>query len=58
MTKQLHDLYRLDELKNFVVNIFLKLVIKSHTGSCAVKMRDCYYRTSLIGYWGKGSTVG
>ena len=25
--------------------------------SC-IKRRDCYYRTSSIGYWGKGSTVG
>ena len=25
--------------------------------SC-IKRRDCYYRTSPIGYWGKGSTVG
>ena len=23
-----------------------------------IKMRDCHYRTSPIGYWDKGSTVG
>ena len=67
MPKQLHDLYRLDKLKNFAANIFLKLVIKSRTGICAIswlhtesralKRRDCHYRTSPIGYWGKGSTV-
>ena len=32
MTKELLDLHHLDELKNFVTNIFLKLVIKSRTG--------------------------
>ena len=58
-----------DELKNFIANIFLKLVIKSHTrirasigwsriGSYALKMIDYHYRTSPIGYWGKGSTIG
>ena len=25
--------------------------------SC-IKRRDCHYRTSSIGYWGKGSIVG
>ena len=69
MTKELRDLHRVDELKNFVANNFLKLVIKlctgihalissSRTRSCALKMRDCHYRTSPIVYWGKGSTVG
>ena len=67
MTKQLHDLHRLDELKNFETNILLKLVIKSRTGiyaigqsrirRCALKRRDCHDKTSPIGYWGKGSTV-
>ena len=69
MTKQLHDLHRLDELKNFATNILLKLVIKSgtgihasiglsHTGSHALKRKDCHYKTSPIEYWGKGLTVG
>ena len=30
--KELLDFHRLDELKNFAANIFLKLVIKSRTG--------------------------
>ena len=56
------------ELKNFVANILLKLVIKSRTGTRTIhesrtgsrilKRRDCHYRTSPIGSWGKGSTVG
>ena len=69
MTKEFLDFHRLDELKNFTTNILLKLVIKSctgirafigysYTGSRALKMRDFHYRTSPIGYWGKGSTVG
>ena len=33
---QLHDLHRLDELKNFAANILLKLVIKSCTGIRAI----------------------
>ena len=32
MTNELLDFQRLDELKNFAANIFLKLVIKSCTG--------------------------
>ena len=36
MTKELLDLHHLDELKNFVTNIFLKLVIKSRTGIRAI----------------------
>ena len=32
MIKGFHDLYRVDELKNFAANIFLKLVIKLCTG--------------------------
>ena len=69
MIKGLHDIYRVDELKDFAANIFLKLVIKlctrifapigqSSTGSRALKRRDYPYRTSPNGYWGKGSTVG
>ena len=69
VTKGLHDLHLLDELKNFAANILLKFVImcilrsahlfgQSRTRNRALKRRDCYYRTSPIGYWGKGSTVG
>ena len=68
VTKQLHDLHHLDELKNFAANILFQSVIKlrtriraisqSRTGSCALKKRDCHYRISPIGYWGKGSTIG
>ena len=47
-----------DKLKNFAVNILLKLVIKSRIGSHALKMRDYQYKTSPIGYWGKGLIVG
>ena len=36
MTKQLQDLHRLDELKNFAANIILKLVIKSRIGIGAI----------------------
>ena len=32
MTKEFRDLYRVDELKNFATNIFLKLVSKLRTG--------------------------
>ena len=35
MTKELLDLHRVDELKNFAANIFLKLVIKLRTRICA-----------------------
>ena len=31
MTKELLDFHCLDEMKNFVANILLKLVIKLHT---------------------------
>ena len=58
MTKELLDFHRLKELKNFAANIFFKLVIKSRIESHALKMRDCHYRTSPIGYWGKGLTAG
>ena len=58
-----------DELKNFAANIFVKLVSKLRIGIRAsnwlvtywepcIKMRDCHYKTSPIGYWGKDSTVG
>ena len=63
------DLHHVGELKNFAANIFLKLVSKPCTGirtsnwlvaywELCIEMRDCHYRTSPIGYWGKGSTVG
>ena len=32
MTKEFRDLYRVDEMKNFATNIFLKLVCKPRTG--------------------------
>ena len=32
VTKELHDLHRVDELKNFVANILLKLVINHVLG--------------------------
>ena len=32
VTKELLDLHRVDELKNFAANIFLKLVCQSRTG--------------------------
>ena len=68
VTKEFRDLHRSDELKNFAINILLRLVVshilgsvqligQSRTGSYALKMRDCHYRTSLIRYWGKSSTV-
>ena len=57
-----------DELKNFAANNFLQLVIEvtyqdprnwlvMYWEPC-IRRRDCHYRTSPIGYWGKGSTVG
>ena len=69
MTKDLRDLHRVDELKNFATNIFLKLVSKPRTRIRVTnwlvmfwepcnKRGDCCYITSLIGYWGKGSIVG
>ena len=68
MTKHLLNLHRLDELKNFAANNLLRLVIKvtywdprnwlvMYWELC-IKRRDCHYRTSPIGYWGKDSTVG
>ena len=69
ITKELRDLHHVYELKNFAVNIFLKLVSKLYIGIHAlnwlvtywepcIKRRYCHYRISPIGYWGKGSTVG
>ena len=69
VTKELCDLHRIDELKNFAANILLKLVSKSRTGihisnwlvmywEPCIKRRDCHYRTSPIRYLGKSSTVG
>ena len=67
VTNELLDLHRLDELMNFVTNIFLKLVcwyldpcinwLVTHWEPC-IEMRDYHYITSPIGYWGKVSTVG
>ena len=69
VTNELLDLHRLDELKNFVANIFLKVgVLVTYLDSyidwlvtyweLCIGMRDCHQITSPIGYWGKGSTVG
>ena len=68
VTKELCDLHRVDELKNFATNIFLKLVSKLrtriYTSNWLVMYwelcigKDYHYRTSPVGYWGKGSTVG
>ena len=60
--KLLYDLHRVNELKNFAANIFLKLVSKPRTGIRAlnwfvtywepcIERRDCHYRISPIGYW-------
>ena len=68
MTKHLLDLYRRDELKNFAANNLLMLVFEvaywdphnwlvTYWEPC-IKKRNCHYRTSPIGYWGKDSTVG
>ena len=68
VTKEVLDLHRLHELKNFVANIFLKVgVLITYLDLCInwlvtywepyIEMRDCHYITSLIGYQGKGSTV-
>ena len=68
MTKHLLDLHSWDELKNFAANNFLQLVIEvaywdPHNWlimywELCIKRRNCHYRTSPIGYWGKGSTIG
>ena len=67
VTNELLDLHRLDELKNFATNIFLKLVcwyldpcidwLVTYQEPC-IEMRDYHYITSPIGYWGKVLTVG
>ena len=68
VTKHLLDLHRLDELKNFATNNLLQLVIEvtywdsrnwlvTYQEPCITR-RDCHYRTSPIGYWSKGSTIG
>ena len=68
MTKHLLDLHRVDELKNFVANNLFRLVIEvaywdsrnwlvTYLGAVHQK-GNCHYKTSPIGYWGKGSTVG
>ena len=69
VTKEFRDLHCVDELKNFAANILLKLACKLRTGihasnwlvtywkSC-IERRNCHYKTSPIGYWGKGSIVG
>ena len=55
MTKHYLDLHYVDELKNFVANNLLSWCLKSRTG---IRATNCHYRTSPIGYWGKGSTIG
>ena len=68
MTKHLLDLHRVDELKNFVANNIFRLVIEvaywdprnwlvTYLGAVHQK-GNCHYKTSPIGYWGKGLTVG
>ena len=65
MTKELLNLYRLDELKNFAANILLKLVCQSRTWirvsvtylEPCIERRDYHYITSPIVYWSKGSIV-
>ena len=67
VTKHFLDLHHLDKWKNFAANNLLQLVIEvaywdlrnwlvMYRELC-IKRRDCHYRTSPIGYWGKGSTV-
>ena len=68
MTKHLLDLHRVDELKNFAANNLFRVVIEvaywdlgnwlvTYLGAVHQK-GNCHYRTSPIGYWGKGLTVG
>ena len=68
MTKHLPDLHYVDELKNFAANNLFRLVIEvaywdlrnwlvTYLGVVHQK-GNCHYRTSPIGYWSKGSTVG
>ena len=58
MTKHLLDLHCWDEMKNFVANNLLWLAIEVAYWEPCIKRRNSHYRTSPIGYWGKGSTVG
>ena len=64
MTKHLLDFHCVDELKNFAANDLFRLVIEvtywdprnwlvTYLEPC-IERRDCHYRTSSIGYWGKG----
>ena len=67
MTKHLPDLHRVVELKNFAANNLFRLVTEvayrdlrnwlvTYLGAVHQK-GNCHYKTSPIGYWGKGSTV-
>ena len=68
MTKHLLDLHHVDELKNFATNNLLSWCLKSRTEIRAIgqsrtwepciEKGNYHYKTSLIGYWGKGLTVG
>ena len=68
MTKHFLDLHRVDELKNFVADNLLSWCFEvaywdprnwlvMYLGAVHQK-GNCHYRTSPIGYWGKGLTVG
>ena len=68
MTKHLPNLHRVDELKNFAANNLFRLVIEvaywdlrnwlvTYLGAVHQK-GNCHYKTSLIGYWGKGLIIG
>ena len=47
MTKELRDLHRVDELKNFAANILLKLVRKPRTGIRASNWLVTYWSRAL-----------
>ena len=69
MTKHLPDLHRVDELKNFATNNLFRLVIEvaywdlrnwlvTYLGAVHQKRElSLQIKTSLLRYWGKGSTV-
>ena len=68
VTKELLDLHCLDELKNFAVNIFLKVgVLVTYLDPCidwlvtywepCIERKYCHYIASPIGYQGKGSII-
>ena len=67
MTKNFLDLHRADELKNVAANNLLSWCLKSRiristigysrTWEPCIKKGNYHYRTSPIGYWGKGLTV-